>query len=316
MVNFIMLVGLPASGKSTLSNKIKERIGENCEILSSDNLREELFGDINCQDKNGELFDYMNKKTREYLKNGISVIYDATNINSKRRKNLLKTFNKILCRKVCIYVATPVEECIKRDEVRDKKVGSSVIYKMYNNMQIPMVYEGWDNIEIHSTVKYKVRDIDEIINLTYNKYKEFLENNFPKCLSYNQNNPHHDFTLDEHMYRTYKYIRDNEQSISCEIASILHDVGKPLVEIKDDNGISHYRNHDNISAQESVLLLDKYFTSDIVIEISTLIQLHMRMFDKCAKNKLKNELSEEMYKNLELLHEADINSCKNIDKIK
>ena len=225
MVNFIMLVGLPASGKSTLSNKIKERIGENCEILSSDNLREELFGDINCQDKNGELFDYMNKKTREYLKNGISVIYDATNINSKRRKNLLKTFNKILCRKVCIYVATPVEECIKRDEVRDKKVGSSVIYKMYNNMQIPMVYEGWDNIEIHSTVKYKVRDIDEIINLTYNKYKEFLENNFPKCLSYNQNNPHHDFTLDEHMYRTYKYIRDNEQSISCEIASILHDVG-------------------------------------------------------------------------------------------
>ena len=40
------------------------------------------------------------------------------------------------------------------------------------------------------------------------------------------------------------------------------------------------------------------------------------LFDKCAKNKLKNELSEEMYKNLELLHEADINSCKNIDKIK
>ena len=42
----------------------------------------------------------------------------------------------------------------------------------------------------------------------------------------------------------------------------------------------------------------------------------MRMFDKCARNKLKNELSEEMYNNLELLHEADINSCKNIDKIK
>ena len=51
-----MLVGLPASGKSKWA---KENINEKTIWLSSDNLREELFRNINCQDKNNELFEEM-----------------------------------------------------------------------------------------------------------------------------------------------------------------------------------------------------------------------------------------------------------------
>lgn len=44
MVEFIMLVGLPGSGKSTYAEKLKEK---GYIIHSSDAIREELTGDIN-----------------------------------------------------------------------------------------------------------------------------------------------------------------------------------------------------------------------------------------------------------------------------
>ena len=51
---FIMCCGLPASGKSTKAQKLAEQY--NATIFSSDALREELFGDIDHQDNNQELF--------------------------------------------------------------------------------------------------------------------------------------------------------------------------------------------------------------------------------------------------------------------
>lgn len=49
-----MLVGLPASGKSTYAKKLSKK--ENAIILSSDELRKELFGNINNQNHNAEVF--------------------------------------------------------------------------------------------------------------------------------------------------------------------------------------------------------------------------------------------------------------------
>ena len=52
-VYFLMLVGLPCSGKSTISKKLAEKY--NATIFSSDALREEMFGDVNDQTHNQEL---------------------------------------------------------------------------------------------------------------------------------------------------------------------------------------------------------------------------------------------------------------------
>ena len=84
MSRLIVLVGLPGSGKSTLEQKLK--IKYKAEIISSDALRKELCGTELDQNHNSEVFAEMQKRTIDLLKSNKSVIYDATNINSKKRK--------------------------------------------------------------------------------------------------------------------------------------------------------------------------------------------------------------------------------------
>lgn len=81
--NFIMMIGLPASGKSYKAETLSKLY--NAHIHSSDKLRLELFGDENIQDKNNELFAELHRRIKKDLSVGKSVIYDATNISYKRR---------------------------------------------------------------------------------------------------------------------------------------------------------------------------------------------------------------------------------------
>lgn len=91
MTEFIMLVGLPGSGKSTYAEKLKK---EGYMIHSSDAIREELTGDINSQDNNPEVFGVLHKRVKEDLKSGHSCVYNATNMSRKRRKAFLDEISK------------------------------------------------------------------------------------------------------------------------------------------------------------------------------------------------------------------------------
>lgn len=85
---FMMLIGLPGSGKSTWAEKYLTNSG-NTVIISSDKIRKELFGDENSQEDNTRVFHEMEIRTLDYLNKGVYVIYDATNVVRKRRKALL-----------------------------------------------------------------------------------------------------------------------------------------------------------------------------------------------------------------------------------
>ena len=61
MSDFIMLVGLPASGKSTYAEKLRK---DGYHIHSSDKIREELTGDVNSQDKNTDVFVELHKRVK------------------------------------------------------------------------------------------------------------------------------------------------------------------------------------------------------------------------------------------------------------
>ena len=73
------------SGKSTIAMRIASQMKEEVVLLSSDAIRGEIYGDENCQRDPGRVFDIMHQRTVAALSQGISVIYDATNLSCKRR---------------------------------------------------------------------------------------------------------------------------------------------------------------------------------------------------------------------------------------
>lgn len=144
MNTLTLLVGLPASGKSTYA--IERLANDSTIILSSDELRKELFGDENCQENNGIVFKTLYKRAKEYLQNGKNVVIDATNINLKARRSALSQFEKMPIKREAIVFATPFELCIERDKERSRTVGEAVIKKFLYRFEIPMKYEGFDVI--------------------------------------------------------------------------------------------------------------------------------------------------------------------------
>lgn len=144
MIKFIMMVGIPGSGKSYLANKIAQ--AEKAIVVSSDKIREELFGNASETAKSSVVFGEMLRRSVRTLKKGCSVIYDATNIRSSERKSLLKKFDQYY--KECYFIKVPLDEALKRNLSRSRQVPEEVIVKMFERLQPPEATEGWDNIKV------------------------------------------------------------------------------------------------------------------------------------------------------------------------
>lgn len=209
---FFMLVGLPYSGKSVQAEKLKEQYG--AVIHSSDAIREEVLGDVQDQNNNEKVFEVLHRRVLEDLSAGRNVVYDATNINYKRRMDTLQRLNKIDCQKVCLFMATPFDICIERSKNRERVVPYEVVERMYKTIWIPNVYEGWDYIELIYPENFKPYNICDLFS---------GENG----LNYiNQDNPHHSLTVGQHCMATYGIV--HSESLELQEAALLHDIGKPF----------------------------------------------------------------------------------------
>lgn len=118
-------------------------------IFSSDGLRERLFGDATDQAHNSEVFDELHRRILKALDAGESCVYDATNLNRKRRIQFLERLKKYKeLKKGIVVLATPVDFCVTRDAARARTVGRSVIERQVSQFQMPLVEEGWDDISV------------------------------------------------------------------------------------------------------------------------------------------------------------------------
>lgn len=313
MAKFTMLIGIAGSGKSHYAKSFS-----NGRVLSSDGIRQAVLGDRQDQKHNGLIFDIMNRQTKLLLEEGHDVYYDATNISSKRRMALLKTLPEGT-EKVAYFFACPLELAIERDKVRDasQKVGEEAITRMYKSLDVPMVYEGFDRIEYVKVEKYDTsriyhggyKELSTSVDCTLTSYKRycesFLSGELKKCIDYAQDNPHHTFSVSKHMYHTMEKFRDGDND-RLTMAAALHDCGKPLCKDYKDDGYACFYGHDKVSAQMAVrFMIESLYMVDDIAYVSTLINLHMRMHQEGGKDKLLKLVGEDMYKELELLHEAD-----------
>jgi len=296
----IMMIGLVASGKSFVAKQLA--LKENAVIHSSDELRIELFGDVNEIDRNGEVFQELHKRIKDDLKNGKNVVYDATNLNHKKRKGFLEELKKLDVRKECIFVATPYEKCLEQNRQRERKVPEHVIKRMYMSVNIPQYYEKWDSIEI----VYNTEGYDFNTNLLFNG-----ENGLNKI---DQDNPYHTLTIGKHCLKCFQICEGLLDDFELNMAAMYHDIGKKFTkEFKNSKGedteTAHYYQHHLVSAYDSLFIFNKQgFEQETILLIANYIQWHMQPFfidTEKSKNKFINLVGQEFYDKLLILHEAD-----------
>lgn len=107
MSTLYMLVGLPGSGKSFYAKSLSEETG--AIIHSSDAIREELLGSEEDQSESPKVFALLHCRVKKDLSDGRDVIYDATNINSKRRRAFLQELIKYDCKKLQSLLQPPMK---------------------------------------------------------------------------------------------------------------------------------------------------------------------------------------------------------------
>lgn len=308
---FIM-VGLPGSGKSTYASHIITENGKP-KIHSSDELRKELYGDADCQDKNSELFEELHRRIKADLRDGNDVVYDATNINKKRRIAFLRELDNISCHRICIAVMTPLEKCIEYNQARERVVPDEVIHRMIKNWNPPDYSEGFDKI----ILVYNLPD-NELFSDRWSLRTLFegdcgIDN-------FNQENSHHSLTLGKHCRMAADYIlKHDENNFVLQMAALLHDEGKILTKSKlnsegEDDGDYHYYQHHCVGAYDSMFYTKAYgVDDDTIIYISNLIYYHMHPYmswqqSKSAERRCKIQIGEKMYEDIMFLHEADVNA--------
>lgn len=136
MSKMYIMVGLPASGKSTRAQEIVRYDGNTIRI-NKDLLRTMLHFDKFTGKNEGKTKDAARAVAEHFLLNGTNVVIDDTNLNPgtlQSWKDLAIVISEGIgnpqVKVQVVKMETSVEECLKRDSQREKRVGAHVIVGM------------------------------------------------------------------------------------------------------------------------------------------------------------------------------------------
>lgn len=301
MQTFYMMVGLPGSGKSFTAKTLPHAV-----IHSSDAIRAESLGDENRQDQQDLVFQTLHERVLRDLADGADVVYDATNLDYKRRMGFIQRVDAInlsTLHKVCVFMATPYEKCLTRNQSRERFVPESVIDRMYKKIDIPMMAEGWDEIKI-------VGDED--------RYEELLPL-LTQLSKMGHDNPHHTYTVGQHSLAAWMYLMQNHQLDDTDAmnrATLLHDIGKGKTKVFHDTkgnqtDIAHFYNHERVGAYDSFCYTANLSHDDRLL-VALLIRWYMWPYaveksDNPSKtaNKVRRLVGEDIWNQIMVLNDCD-----------
>lgn len=135
------MIGIPASGKSTLADSL------GCKIVCPDNIR------VTLRAHSQKAFQIARRDIVMALRRGEDVVFDATNTIARWREETIESAKPYATKIVCILMDTEFSECLRRHQIRKGRgvratMTESVIYRMARQLENnpPSYSEGFDEI--------------------------------------------------------------------------------------------------------------------------------------------------------------------------
>ncbi len=105
---------------------------------------------------------------------------------------------------------------------------------------------------------------------------------FDDCMNTEQNNKHHAYNVGEHIIRAVENIRADRV---LRLTMLLHDIAKPVTMTVDDNGVSHFKEHDIIGAKMAADIFRRLkFDRKTMDRACNLIKYHDYRFPATSRN--------------------------------
>lgn len=291
-----VLIGVAGVGKSTY---IEQHKTEKSLVLSSDELRIELFGDLeagNTPEAIPVVFKTLHERMKEALlsKQYDTIFYDATNLNRKLRKGFYEQFKKY-AEIEAIVLVKPLATILEQNAQRSgfAKVPESVIRRMYESLQVPRISVDCDKIEVIGDFEDFAKEIAMIKGMKHDS-------------------PYHAEDVDTHIQMTIDGAKAQEPSTyytKDEIVTLaeLHDLGKGITKKPSNSrGVAHdyfvevhgshsmFDNHANVGAMYALVKFKEELNKSNLKIIEAIYQ-HMNAHNGFSekmikKHKLDNSL--------------------------
>ena len=151
----LLLIGLPGSGKSFRAAELLREDPRRL-VISTDEIRSRLFGNAATQGPWLQVWREVGlefrQAVRQIAQGEVSeAIYDATNaVRQQRRKAIALARQSGFAHITGVWVNTPVELCLERNQTRDCTVPLAVILKMNRSLIAapPALPEGLNDLNL------------------------------------------------------------------------------------------------------------------------------------------------------------------------
>ena len=130
----MMMSALPGSGKDTYIAKNLKDWG----VVSLDDIRIELGVKPTDKSGNGRVIQLAKERAKEFMRKKQNFVWNATNITSQLRKQLIDLFISYGGYVTIVYVEVPYKKLLKQNGDREAQVPSSVIDKMIGKLEPPV----------------------------------------------------------------------------------------------------------------------------------------------------------------------------------
>ncbi|TCP58088.1 putative kinase [Tumebacillus sp. BK434] len=248
-----VLVGIPASGKSTVA---RDLTAANQGVwIHADDVKKELFGEQTItRDINDAVLAAVKDRLTQAMAGGRQVVLDAKHRVPKYRRPYLELARQHGYQTEAIFLNVPLEAAVamngKRQAAGEPSVSEAQIRRYERLLQIPTYAEDFDRIEVRTAeavheeaaaffqehearfIKHPVQVVRELA--ADGRLEKWLPE-LHRAIPLDQHNPYHHFTVFEHIIKATEVVAGT--SLHMVWTLLLHDIGKAYPGIKQFTGV-------------------------------------------------------------------------------